>query len=122
MPMPVEYTGRHRLRPHSGRDGKASGDGRKPLQVWDMSKHDKDLVEAESAGDLATEAPCASEDALEAQALPLAAAVQPEQNSSQAEQSRQFNSWLDRALPRLMDYLSSGTTVAVTSSSAKAKH
>jgi hypothetical protein len=119
MPMPVEYTGRHRLHPQSGRDGKASGDGRKPLQVWDMSKHDKDLVETESAEDLATESAVATDDALEA--LPLAA-VQPEQNSSQAEQSRQFNSWLDRALPRLMDYLSNGTTVAVTSSGSKAKH
>lgn len=86
-----------------------------------MSKHDKDLAETESAADLATESAVAADSAFEAQALPLAA-VQPEQNSSQAEQSRQFNFWLDRALPRLVDYLSSGTTAAVTSSSPKAKH
>lgn len=117
MPMPVEYTGRHRLHPRRGRGGQAGGDGRKPLQVWDMSKHDKDLVETESAGDLAAEPAVAADGA---QALPLAAP--PEQTSSQAEQSRQFNSWLDRALPRLMDYLSSGTPAAVTSSSPKPKH
>ncbi|QDO95814.1 hypothetical protein FNB15_00275 [Ferrovibrio terrae] len=86
-----------------------------------MSKHNKDLVETESAGDLTTESAVAADGALEAQALPLVTA-QPEQNPSQAEQSRQFNSWLDRALPRLMDYLSNGTTEAVTSSSPKAKH
>lgn len=88
-----------------------------------MSKHDKDLVETESAGDLATESAVAAEGAHETQAQtqPLVAA-QPEQNPSQAEQSQQFNSWLDRALPRLMDYLSNGTTEAVTSSSPKAKH
>jgi hypothetical protein len=83
-----------------------------------MSKHDKDLVETEGAGDLATESAVVTDGALEA--LPLAA--QSGQNSDQADQSQQFNSWLDRALPRLMDYLSNGTTVAVTSSSPEAKH
>lgn len=87
-----------------------------------MSKHDKDLVETESAGDLATESAVAAEGAHEVQAQAKPLALQTEQNSSQADQSRQFNSWLDRALPRLMDYLSSDTTAPVTSSSPKAKH
>ncbi len=86
-----------------------------------MSKHDKDLVQTESAGDLVTESAVAADGAQETQALPRAAA-QTEQNPTQADQSRQFNAWLDRALPRLMDYLSSDTTEAVTSSSPKAKH
>lgn len=86
-----------------------------------MSKHDKDLVETESAADLATESAVAAEGAHEAQPMRLATA-QTEQNPTQADQSQQFNSWLDRALPRLMDYLSNGTTEAVTSPSPKAKH
>ncbi|MBS4046967.1 MAG: hypothetical protein ACK4Z4_03085 [Ferrovibrio sp.] len=89
-----------------------------------MSKNDKDLVETESAADLATESAVAGNGAQEAQALPLTAA-QPDHTPSQAEQSQQsqqFNSWLDRALPRLMDYLGSDTTAAVTSPSPKAKH
>lgn len=90
-------------------------------QVWDMSKSDKDLAETESAADLAAESAVAGNGAPEAQALPLAAA-QPDHTPSQAEQSQQFNSWLDRALPRLMDYLGSDTTAAVTSPSPKAKH
>lgn len=89
-----------------------------------MSKNDKDRVETESAADMATESAVATEahEAQgQAQALPLAA-PQPDHIPSPAEQSRQFNSWLDRALPRLMDYLGSDTTTAVTSSSPKAKH
>jgi hypothetical protein len=93
--------------------------GLKPLQVWDMSKNDKDLAETESTVDLVAEAAVAAEGTHEAQARPLAV-TQP--IPSQAEQSQQFNSWLDRALPRLMDYLGSDTTAAVTSSSPKAKH
>lgn len=86
-----------------------------------MSKHDKDLVETESAGDLVTESAVAADGVHETQTLPLATA-QTGQTPSPADQSQQFNSWLDRALPRLMDYLSNGTTDAVTSSSPKAKH
>jgi len=92
----------------------------RPSQVWDMSKSDKDLAKTESAADLATESAVAGNGAQEAPALSPSA--QPKQDSSPAEQSQQFNSWLDRALPRLMDYLGSDTTAAVTSSSPKAKH
>ncbi len=86
-----------------------------------MSKSDKDLAETESAADLATESAVAGAGAQEAQALPSDSA-RPTQESSPAAQSQQFNSWLDRALPRLMDYLGGDTTAAVTSSSPKAKH
>lgn len=56
----------------------------------------------------------------EAHTLPLAAQTAPA--SGQAEQSMMFNSWLDRTLPRLMQYLGAGTTSAVTSPGNKAKH
>ncbi len=49
-------------------------------------------------------------------------APEPAPASTQSEQSRQFNSWLDRALPRLMQYLGEDTTSAVTSPGPKAKH
>jgi len=82
-----------------------------------MSKQDKDRAENGDSAELSAEYAMAEE----AQTLPLAA-VQPEQDTSQAEQSRQFNSWLDLALPRLLEYLGAAPSSAVTSPGTKAKH
>lgn len=82
-----------------------------------MSKQDKDRAETADAAELAAESAMSE---AETQALPLA--VQTEPASGQTEQSLMFNSWLDRALPRLMQYLGADTTSAVTSPSSKAKH
>lgn len=91
-----------------------------------MSKRDKNLAESEVAADLAADT-ALSADQAQAHPQPEAApqpdaAPQPAQTSAQTEQSRQFNSWLDRALPRLMQYLGDDTTSAVTSPGPKAKH
>lgn len=83
-----------------------------------MSKQDKDRAENEDSAELTAESVMPDSDA---QALPLAAA-ETEQEISQAEQSRQFNSWLDRALPRLLEYLGAVPSSAVTSPGNKAKH
>jgi len=83
-----------------------------------MSKQDKDRAENEDSAELTAESVMSESDA---QAMPLAA-VQSEQETSQAEQSRQFNSWLDRALPRLLEYLGAAPSSAVTSPGNKAKH
>lgn len=90
-----------------------------PLQVWDMSKQDKDRAENGESADLATEAVPA--DSNGAQTLQVSAA-EPAPEAGQSEQSRLFNSWLDRALPRLMEYLGASPSSAVTSPSPKAKH
>ena len=83
-----------------------------------MSKQDKDRAENEDSAELTAESIMSESDA---QAM-LLAAVQSEQETSQAEQSRQFNSWLDRALPRLLEYLGAAPSSAVTSPGNKAKH
>jgi hypothetical protein len=82
-----------------------------------MSKQDKERAETADAAELAAESVMSEGDA---HSLPLA--VQTEPASGQAEQSLMFNSWLDRTLPRLMQYLGAGTTSAVTSPGSKAKH
>lgn len=82
-----------------------------------MSKQDKDRFEMADAAEMTAESTMSEGDA---QSLSLAA--EPEQVSGQAEQSRMFNSWLDRTLPRLMQYLGAGTASAVTSPGSKAKH
>jgi hypothetical protein len=82
-----------------------------------MSKQDKDRAETADAAELAAESVMSE---AEAQTLPLA--VQTEPASGQTEQSLMFNSWLDRALPRLMEYLGAGPSSAVTSPGNKAKH
>lgn len=74
-------------------------------------------MEMADAAELTAASPMSEGDA---QALSLAA--QPEQVSGQAEQTRMFNAWLDRTLPRLMKYLSDGPSSAVTSPGTKAKH
>ncbi len=89
-----------------------------------MSKQDKDRAETADAAELAAESAMSE---AETQALPLAVQTEPasgqtEPASGQTEQSLMFNSWLDRALPRLMQYLGADTTSAVTSPSSKAKH
>ena len=83
-----------------------------------MSKQDKERADIGDSAELTAELGVAVD---ETQALSLTAAA-PEQTAGQSEQSRQFNSWLDRALPRLMEYLGQGTTSAVTSPGPKAKH
>lgn len=82
-----------------------------------MSKQDKDRLEMADAAELTAESPMSEGDA---QNLSLAA--QPDQDSGRAAQSRMFNAWLDRSLPRLMQYLSDGPSSAVTSPGNKAKH
>jgi hypothetical protein len=91
-----------------------------------MSKHDKNPAESEVTVDLAADTALSADQtqaAPQTEAPPQSeAAPQPEPTSTQTEQSRQFNSWLDRALPRLMQYLGEDTTSAVTSPGPKAKH
>lgn len=84
-----------------------------------MSKQDKDRAENGEAADLATESVTAHGDG--GQALAISAA-RSALDSGQTEQSRIFNSWLDRALPRLMEYLGASPNSAVTTPSPKAKH
>lgn len=83
-----------------------------------MSKQDKDRSENGEA-DLATEPLIVDGNGV--QALTMSAA-EPAPEAGQSEQSRMFNSWLDRALPRLMQYLGAAPSSAVTSPSPKAKH
>ena len=83
-----------------------------------MSKQDKDRAETGDLAELTAESATPVGDA---SALPLAT-VQPEQEPGEAPQSRQFNSWLDRALPRLLEYLGAAPSSAVTSPGNKAKH
>ncbi len=91
-----------------------------------MSKRDKNPAESEATAELAVDT-ALSADQPQPRPEPEAA-PQPEtapesaQTATQSEQSRQFNSWLDRALPRLMQYLGEDTTSAVTSPGPKAKH
>jgi hypothetical protein len=80
-----------------------------------MSKQDKNLTQR-------VEEPEASVDSAVAQNGPALYDAQPQPENGQAEQSRQFNSWLDRSLPRLMQYLGGPETTAVTSPGNKAKH
>lgn len=83
-----------------------------------MSKQGKERVETGEPAEL-TAGSAMTETA---DPTPSLARVPRDQETDQTEQSRQFNSWLDRALPRLMQYLAGDTTSAVTSPSAKAKH
>lgn len=80
-----------------------------------MSKRDKDQAE-NSEADLVTD-PARADDS-KARML----SVESSSETAQSEQSRLFNSWLDRALPRLMEYLGAPPSSAVTSPSSKAKH
>lgn len=84
-----------------------------------MSKQDKDHTEIGGSADFATDSMLA--EGSTAQLLP-ASTAEPEQEIGQSEQSRLFNSWLDRTLPRLMEYLAATPSSAVTLPRAKAKH
>lgn len=89
-----------------------------------MSKQDKDRTETGELTDLTAESAITDSHAMQPQAV---SAAEPEQEmvqseQSQSEQSRLFNSWLDRTLPRLMQYLGASPSSAVTSPSPKAKH
>lgn len=89
----------------------AAGDAR--LQVWDMSKPDKGFTQSDRNADMPADGSSAS------QPLQFNAAPQPQQES---EQLRQFSSWLDRTMPRLMEQLGGAPSSAVTSPSLKPKH
>lgn len=84
-----------------------------------MSKQDNDRTENGETPDLATESVTAHGDGSQAQAISAALSAP---DSGQTDQSRMFNSWLDRALPRLMEYLGANPNSAVTTPSPKAKH
>jgi hypothetical protein len=85
-----------------------------------MSKQDKNSLETPpSASGAAKE--CAHESAEDQiSAEYRLQAVGPD--LAKDEQSRQFNAWLDRALPQLQQHLSDSTTGAVTSPGTKPKH
>lgn len=115
--MPGEDTGGVTVPDSEGQTGRRNGPYL-PLQVWDMSTQDKNRADDGDSAELTAGSAMAENGA---PTLPLVTA-QPDQSPGETEQSRLFNSWLDRALPRLMEYLGASPSSAVTTPSPKAKH
>jgi hypothetical protein len=92
---------------------------RAQLQVWDMSKADKDFAQSDRDAEVPTEIGNTGQ-AMHVNAAPQQAKDPPPQQKP--DEINQFNSWLDRAMPRLMEQLGGGGSATVTSPGQKPKH